>query len=113
MEKLVKDGKVAVLIAVPYGAGWSTWNDNDLEMLFDPTIVDLVLSKPDEDSPDFDAYMLKFKNIFQLKYPEIYSDAIEHDLRVEWVPVGTRFRVEDHDGAEYIVFEEDMFWITA
>ena len=26
MNKLIRDGKVAVLISPEYGAGWSTWN---------------------------------------------------------------------------------------
>ena len=26
IEKVVRDGKVAVLVSPGYGAGWSTWN---------------------------------------------------------------------------------------
>ena len=26
MEKIIEDGKVAVLVSKGYGAGWSTWN---------------------------------------------------------------------------------------
>lgn len=39
MEKVIKDGKVALLIS---GTGWSTWNESD-EMLYDPTIVNILM----------------------------------------------------------------------
>ena len=29
MEKIVRDGKVAVAVSYGFGAGWSTWNDVD------------------------------------------------------------------------------------
>ena len=29
MEKVIRDGKVAVLYSPGYGAGWSTWCYND------------------------------------------------------------------------------------
>ena len=43
VNKLIRDGKVAVLYSPNYGAGWFTWNDKYLEILFDPEIVNLVL----------------------------------------------------------------------
>jgi len=42
MNKLVRDGKVAVLYSPDYGSGWYTWNPNNPELLFDPAIVQLV-----------------------------------------------------------------------
>ena len=27
MEKIIRDGKVAVAVSYGFGAGWSTWND--------------------------------------------------------------------------------------
>jgi hypothetical protein len=44
MDKVIRDGKVAVLYSPGYGAGWYSWHDNE-ELLYDPVIVDMVESK--------------------------------------------------------------------
>lgn len=47
MEKVIRDGKVAVLYSPGYGAGWSTWCYNDdlvKTLLFHPLIVEKVES---------------------------------------------------------------------
>ena len=44
MERFIKDGKVAVVIAPSFGAGWSSWNSELKETLaFHPAIVQMVL----------------------------------------------------------------------
>lgn len=47
MEKVIKDGKVAVCFSPHYGAGWSTWADEKHRetLLFHPAIVNMVLNK--------------------------------------------------------------------
>ena len=35
MNKLIRDGMVAVLYSPDYGSGWYTWNQDDPEILFD------------------------------------------------------------------------------
>jgi hypothetical protein len=42
MKKLIRDGKVAVLYSPGFGAGWSTWNQELPELVFNPVIVDFV-----------------------------------------------------------------------
>ena len=45
MEKIEKNGKVAVLYSSGYGAGWSTWNEGHREALcMDARIVGPVLA---------------------------------------------------------------------
>jgi acetyl-CoA acetyltransferase len=41
MEKVIRDGKVAILYSPGFGAGWSTWNSYSNEMIFDPDIVNV------------------------------------------------------------------------
>ena len=41
MDKVVRDGKVAVLISQGFGAGWYSWNSNE-QLLFSPKIVEMV-----------------------------------------------------------------------
>ena len=44
MEKVIRDGHVAVIISNGYGAGWSTWHwgDNREILIFHPKLVELV-----------------------------------------------------------------------
>ncbi len=103
MNKVVRAGKVAVLISPGYGAGWSTWNSGKTELLFDPTIVDLVLSEAEPE---------KLEAYIDLKYPEAYTGGVG-DLIVKWVPEGAKFRINEYDGAESLVLESQVEWFVA
>lgn len=102
MNKLVVDGKVAVLYSPGFGAGWYTWNQELPEILFDPAIVQFVL---DEKFDELQTYV-------ELKYPEIYKGGMM-DLEVQWITEGTLFKVVEYDGAESIEYKEDDDWIVA
>ena len=102
MNKLVRDGKVAVLYSPDYGLGWYTWNHDHPEILFDPAIVQLVEeNKWDE----LETYVV-------LKYPKIFTGGLL-DLRVAWIPEGSMFRVNEYDGDESIELKDDADWFTA
>jgi hypothetical protein len=102
MNKLNEDGKVAVLYSPGFGAGWYTWNYNYPEILFDPAIVKLVEKE-----------MLEELEIYvTLKYPEIYTGGMQ-DLKVEWIPEGTLFKIHEYDGSESIEYKEDDHWMVA
>lgn len=103
MEKFVKDGKVAVLYSPEYGAGWYTWNKEYPDMLFDPTMVHYILQDKTNEAT---AYAV-------LKWPEAYISSIE-DLKIAWVPLGSKFKVVEYDGNESIELkEDDNQWLTA
>ena len=72
MNKLIRDGKVAVLVSPGHGAGWSTWNAEHEEILFDPAIVEFVEHNRWE---ELDVYV-------KLKYPQIYAGGMR-DLQIE------------------------------
>lgn len=103
MDKVVRDGMVAVLVSPGFGAGWYTWNKEIPEVLFDPTLVDLVLNGAE--SVELVAYA-------DLKYPEAYTGGAEQ-LIVRWVPEGAQFRIDEYDGAESLVLASDEKWFTA
>ena len=101
MQKLIRDGQVAVLVSPGYGAGWYSWHSNE-QLLFDPSIVQWI---EEDDREKIQAYL-------ELRYPDETTIGLE-DLVVEWVPVGARFRIEEYDGAESLVLESTQRWITA
>jgi hypothetical protein len=102
VNKLSENGKVAVLYSPGFGAGWSTWNQELPEILFDPAIVKFV----EKDQ------WAELKTYVALKYPNIYSGGLD-DLKVAWIPEGTLFKVNEYDGSESIELKEDDGWIQA
>ena len=102
MNKLIENDKVAVVYSPGIGAGWYTWNTQYPEILFDSNIVTYVET---ERWDELKVYM-------ELKYPDLYLGAIE-DLTVEWIPVGTQFKIKEYDGSESIEYRNGDDWLTA
>jgi hypothetical protein len=102
MNKLIDNGKVAVLYSPGFGAGWSTWNRGVPEIVFDPAIVKFI----EHDQ------MAELTTYVTLKYPGLYTGGMK-DLSVAWVSVGTEFRISEYDGAESIELKDNTNWITA
>ena len=103
MEKVVRNGLVAVLVSPGFGAGWSSWNYGKPELLFDPAVVAMV--EDGTNSETITAYC-------EAKYSDGYFGGSD-DLIIEWVPVGTQFRVHEYDGSETLEFKDAMDWTTA
>lgn len=101
MNKLVRDGKVAVLVSPDYGAGWYSWHRIE-ELLYDPSIV-LWLEAKELD---------KIEHYLALKYPNEYFGGLD-DLTVEWIDQGSEFRIDEFDGAESIELKANTKWLVA
>lgn len=102
MKKYIKDGEVAVLISPGYGAGWSSWHHNE-EALFDSTLVDMVLNGCSAET--MDEYVAG-----------IYGESLAGDvsqLTVKFVPIGSKFRIDEYDGAELLVLLDEEDYYTA
>ena len=103
MEKIIRDSHVAVIISSGYGAGWSTWHGHK-ELIFHPKLVELIESE----QPTVVAISTILKEILGEKEAEhIYLGGVE-DLTIQWLPKGTKFKIEEYDGSEYIITENDL-----
>jgi hypothetical protein len=102
INKLIDNGKVAVLYSPGFGAGWSTWNKEVPELVFDPAIVKFVETNQ----------WAELETYVNLKYSSIYKGGMK-DLAIAWLPVGTEFRIGEYDGAENIEIKDNTDWITA
>jgi hypothetical protein len=101
MQKLIRDNKVAVLVSPGFGAGWYTWHSIE-ELIFDPSVVQWL------ESGELD----KIEAYVELKYPDAYTGGLT-DLKVVWIPVGERFRIDEYDGNESLTLESEQQWLTA
>jgi hypothetical protein len=98
MEKIVRDGKVAVAVSYGFGAGWSTWADVDpmdarFNQLFLDGKVDEVVRICDEEGLG-------------------YAGGAD-DVDIVWVPVGTKFFITEYDGSESLDTIDDFTWMEA
>ena len=108
MNKVIRDGKVAVLVSSGFGAGWSTWSyvgEEDYRnfMLFDPTLVTMV--ERGDSVEAIESYVTAI-------HPHTYCGGAS-DLTIQWLPVGTAFRIHEYDGAESVEIRDDIEWNIA
>lgn len=107
MDKVIENGLVAVLYSPGFGAGWYTWNYAHPECLFDPEIVELVRKG---------APAAEIRDVARSKWAQgddyFYPGGADC-LTVMWLPAGSRFRIDEYDGSENIVTEDDQEWLTA
>jgi hypothetical protein len=100
MEKVIKDGKVAVLYSPGFGAGWYTWNNNHPELLFHPKIVEMV---EQEKTKEIDEDWIKNN----LGLENVYCGGAS-SLKIKWLFKGTHFDIDEYDGAESIKTFDDI-----
>ena len=97
-----ENNELGVLVSYGFGAGWSTWNDN--ELAYDKRIIEKWLEgiSPDE--------MCDY--VESLGYRRPYMGGYE-DLELEFIPRGTMFCIHEYDGAESIKTPESMCMMIA
>lgn len=98
MEKIVRDGMVAVAVSPGFGAGWSTWTDvNPMDARFNQLFLD---DKHDEAAALCDELELGYAGGAR-------------DVEIKWVPVGTEFQIVEYDGTESIEYKDKIVWWKA
>jgi hypothetical protein len=103
MKKLIRDGKVAVLVSHGFGAGWFTWNYDEPQLLYDPVIVEMLEQSKSKS---------KIEQYCKEQYPNAYLDGLD-GLCVEWLPIGTTFRIHEYDGSESVEIRDSVQWKIA
>lgn len=92
VDKVIRDGKVAVLYSPGFGAGWSTWAYNPEhkeQMVFCPALV-FALEKGED-----------LNIVAEALFPDEYHGGLG-DLKICWIPMGEKFRISEYDGSESI-----------
>jgi len=111
MQKLIKDDMVAVIYSPGYGAGWSTWGLSE-DAVFDPQLARLVEKRNGlgiGDDAEWNAVTADIVAYVEKLWPKDYFFGV-NDLEVAWLPVGTKFRIDENDGYESILVEDDLTW---
>jgi hypothetical protein len=105
MNKVIRDGKVAVLVSPGFGAGWSTWGSEHRDWaLFAPELVAWVEGGKKEDIDEIVELALGGAHFYT---------GGSHDLVIEWVEQGQQFIIEEHDGSETLTLVGELPVIQA
>lgn len=115
--------EIEILISPGFGGGWSTWNDDCINLAIDKRIINYFkkngtgVDKKNRLSHDqFDDLKYKeFKN--QLKeflesigYNNVYTGGWK-DIVIETVKPNCKFRIDEYDGSEELIkYEQDTLW---
>jgi len=95
MDKVIRNGKVAVIYSPGFGAGWYTWNQGHQELIFHPKLVEMIeADKTDEITEE---WIEK-----ELGITDIYIGGSDN-LSINWLDEGTHFRIEEYDGSESVI----------
>jgi len=95
MDKVVRDGKVAVCYSPGYGAGFYTWNSDYPQLLFSPIVVEKI-------EADKRSEITK-----ELLGIDVYLGGVGN-LTIAWIPEGTRFQITEYDGYESVEILEEL-----
>jgi hypothetical protein len=101
---------VAVLVSTDFGAGWSTWNNHQPQMLFDPVMVNYLdknhgIPYDKEKYDGIDAYLAD-------TYYGGYFGGLS-GLTIEWLQRGLEFMIDEYDGSETLMLKDWINFITA
>lgn len=98
IEKLIRDGKVAIVISPEFGAGWSTWANEDQQEFLrsDKTLCELVEAK------DFSGV----RDYVDQRFGEgtIYGGGLS-TCELRWVEQGAPFYIHEYDGSERLIVD--------
>ena len=101
---------IGVLISSGYGAGWSTWNNDQVRalMTMHHDIIQAVLDKKYEEAGEIATKLVRQA----MHDDDKYVDTLGVDeLEVNWVTKGHDFEITEYDGHEslHIIGERDYF----
>jgi len=106
MDKVVRNGKMAVLLTSPFGLGWSTYTDNEVNSKILATHPKLIQMVEDGRIAEITVDWVNKNLGLNLGEQDLGSG---YNLVIEWVPLGSRFLIESYDGAESIRYVSDTW----
>ena len=102
MQKVVKNGMIAVIYSPNYGAGWYSWHGVE-ELVYDRTVVEMI--ENNTESEIIEGYCKKTDDCEGL--------VSAYGLEVVWIPEGTEFQIHEYDGSESIRTKSSATWLIA
>ena len=85
-----------ILVSPGFGSGWGSWNT--IRLAYDRKVIEYW----QEHKKDCNTEQISI-DLAKLGHPGVYVSWTNWlNLRLEWIPVGMRWRIREYDGAETI-----------
>jgi hypothetical protein len=108
-EKVIRNGMVAVLYSPGYGGAWSSWQHEDKISEF--VTFDRRLVEAAECGASDNEVGTMLEEIFGTEF--YISTSGWSDIKIQWLPIGTRFEITQYDGSESIrVFDDSEYYVA-
>jgi hypothetical protein len=104
LNKVIRDGRVAIVYSKHHGAGWSSWIDIE-GIDTDPGLVELI-----ERSAGQDEILTYCRNTWGTKP---YYGGASCGLDIMWIPEGSEYIIDEYDGMETVRLKESFNWRVA
>lgn len=95
---------IAALVSSGYGSGWSSYNE-DIGLAIDEEVVRYWLNSKNKSKKELE------EDFRQMGY-DVSNFLGWNNITLRWVPVGSTFRIQEYDGAEYIETFNVNDWVT-
>lgn len=107
VDKVIRDGKVAVLISPGYGIGWSTSVPTKLReiLLFDKRFVEACEAQVIDIDPLTEVVL---GDCFDFNYYSDFYSGGWCNVEIVWLDEGTQFAVLEYDGCETVALIKDL-----
>ena len=111
--------KIAVLVSGGFGAGWSTWGAESLA--WDSRVVEWWLNHHSQEygralehsglfrTPPSREYTEFAEKLKEWGYEHVYMGGYI-DISLHWVDRYRKWRIEEYDGSEYLVYADEERW---
>ena len=97
-DRVINDGKVAVIVSPGHGAGFSTWNPLFAEQLmFDREVIEWIKNGKDMNA------ILDIQLDLEKKYGEYICILGLENAEIVELPIGTKFFIHEYDGHESVI----------
>ncbi|QXO10951.1 hypothetical protein pEaSNUABM54_00125 [Erwinia phage pEa_SNUABM_54] len=102
MEKLIRDGKVAVVFSPGHSGSYVYDHQLPPDACFNVKVIKVVLGES----------RTSLEKTLKKEFPDatFYSPP---ELEVEWIDVGREFFIREYESAESIIYKDTVPWITA
>ena len=98
LNKVIRNGKVAVAISSGFGAGWTTWNSEISP--FEPKVIQMI-------EKGMQSEITEKWCEENLGIKDIYCGGV-FGLEIEWVNEGLMFSINEYDGSESLYTEDEL-----
>ena len=99
-DKVERNGMIAVLVSPGFGAGWSTWAGEELTNFAAMDSGLVAMAERDAPVSEVEEYIKK-------KTGDEYFYTGGWPVAVEWIPTGSAFRIDEYDGSETLISDDE------